>query len=80
VVSCMRRSSCVVSTTDERGNGMRFRRGGFTRLPDIRAHNFAKRAGFRGAVAPSGGRFVGHFWLIRNVLFSMCYDTGTKSS
>ena len=39
-------------------NGLRHRRGGFVRHLDIMARNFANRASFGGAVAPSGGRFV----------------------
>jgi len=39
-------------------NGLRYRRGGFARPLDIMAQNFANRAGFRGALAPSATRRV----------------------
>ena len=40
-------------------NGLRYRRGGLARLPNIIAPNLANRAMNFGAKAPSGARFVG---------------------
>jgi hypothetical protein len=45
----------------ERANGLRYQRGGLSRLTHIMARNLAKRAHSSGRTAPSGARGVRPF-------------------